>query len=411
VTLTDDVLRRACGFRHGIVLPVRPVTPSLADPPGVANAAVLADTPAGERGAGGAGRTTEAAELAAIGEALERYAAQVVRLPEHRLAELEGATVVRAQSFSLYGDEERGRPDFPHAALYGDDISYTNVFALDDNEEVWVPTALVALYDDVGRVSTSSGLAAARSPYAALLRAVEELVERDALAVTWMHGLPGRRIELAALYTEPVEHMGGQIAAYDATPQFSPHPVALVVGSLPRRGEPRFALGAACRRTWIEAVEKAFVEWAQAIVFAGGYLADRRRWERSGEAVESFDDHALYYTRHPCKWNELPLLKGKRAPAPEPQAAAGEPTTVTLARLAAGLRDERVIVYYRDLTTPDLRDIGVHVVRALSPHLVPLHFDEAHPFHGGTASDVLWRYPWAADCERSFPNAYPHPLG
>jgi ribosomal protein S12 methylthiotransferase accessory factor len=68
-------------------------------------------------------------------------------------------------------------------------------------------------------------------------------------------------------------------------------------------------------------------------------------------------------------------------------------------------------VFYRDLTTIDLRQLGLSCVRVLSPDLTPIHCDQRYPFLGGRTADVLWRYPWARGLSLTYPNPLPHPLG
>ena len=407
--LTTELVRRAASFRHGVVLPPQRVRRTLADPAGFVNIAIPESSPEPwKSSAGGIGRTPLDAELAAIGEALERYAGSAFPLPGRRRDELAGRPVLELADFSFYGEAERRHPDFPYRELYEGEQAYTNVFSLADNDEVWVPTALVGLGGGNGPVATSSGLAADPSRELALLRAVQELVERDALMVTWLHGVPGRRVALPARYAGPVDALGGEAVCIVATPAYSPHPVALVCGQLPLRGRPRYSLGAACRETWAAAVEKAYLEWIQGVVFAGYYLAYNHDIElRDPRDVETFDDHAVYYTVHPEEWPKLPLLRGETVERDGEEPAASD----ALARLARALTSRGIAVYYRDLTPGDLRRLGLSVVRALSPHLAPIGCEHAWPFLGGTVSDLGRRYPWAAELELCFPNPYPHPLG
>jgi ribosomal protein S12 methylthiotransferase accessory factor len=185
-------------------------------------------------------------------------------------------------------------------------------------------------------VTTSSGLAAAPTPHEALIRAVQELVERDALMVTWLRGIPGRRMTLQAAYAEPVEELGGDAVCIDATPAYSPHPVALVCGQLPLRGHPRYSLGRAFRETWQAAVEKAYLELIQGVVFAGYYVAHHPdlRFGDAGE-VRTFDDHAVYYTVRPDQWAGIPLLAGRTVEAP---TRSGSLASLARAFENAGLR-------------------------------------------------------------------------
>ena len=224
-------LAAATGFRHGLAWPPREVPGTFAEPRGIVNIAV--PERAGDRWrsvAGGIARSRRDAEEAAVGEALERYAAHVCTLPRRHREQLRHETVLELEEFSLYSPEQRARSDFPHRRLYEGERTYTNAFALEDNREVWVPFELVGLSWEGAAVTTSSGLAAGRTPLEALLRAVQELLERDALMITWLHGVRGRRVELPAADANEVAALGGEYAALDATPAFSPHPVALVAG-------------------------------------------------------------------------------------------------------------------------------------------------------------------------------------
>jgi ribosomal protein S12 methylthiotransferase accessory factor len=399
-------LLAATGMRHGIVPPPHEVRPTPAEPDGIVNVAVPERTAAAwQSAAGGTARTRREAEAAAVGEALERYAAHACVLPRRGRRELDGCEVLELEGFSLYAPEQRRAAGFPHGAVYGRERTYANAFDLADNREVWVPFELVGLGPDGAGVATSSGLAAGPTPLRTLLRAVQELIERDALMVTWLHGVPGRRAALPPSYARAVAELGGEVLCVDATPAYSPHPVALVAGQVPLRGVPRYALGAACRSTWAAAVEKAYLEWLQGVTFVGHYRELHPGLAfRSPRDVETFDDHAVYYSVRPEQWPRLPLLRDGPAATPRGRRAS-------LGALAAALRAAGVRVYYRQLTTPDVRDAGVHVVRALSPDLAPIHCDEAWPFLGGTVTDVRRRYPWANDRALCFPSPYPHPLG
>jgi len=410
VDLKTELLCRTANFRHGVVLPPQRVRRTLADPVGLSNIAIPQNSPEPWRSsAGGIGRTERAAELAAIGEALERYSAFAFALSKRRRGELAGRDVLELARFSLHSEEQRAKPGFPYGELYGDGLEYTNVFSLTDNAEAWVPAVLVGLGGGHGSVTTSSGLASERSGHVALLRAVQELVERDALMVTWLHGVPGRRVVLPDLYADPVDALGGEAVCIDATPDYSAHPVALVCGQLPLRGRPRYSLGAACRETWESAVEKAYLEWIQGVVFVGYHLMYNPGVEfEDARDVRTFDDHAVYYTIRPEEWQKIPLLRGETVVR---ESDGPDATVDSLAGLARGLSARGIAVYYRDVTTSDLRQLGLSVIRALSPHLAPINCDQEWPFLGGTAADVGMRYPWASGLELCFPNPYPHPLG
>ncbi len=75
------------------------------------------------------------------------------------------------------------------------------------------------------------------------------------------------------------------------------------------------------------------------------------------------------------------------------------------------LKLANIRLFYKDLTLPDVAQVGLTVVRIISPDLAFLHGDERIPFLGGNCSQVTWRYAELADKVGHFPNPYPHPLG
>jgi ribosomal protein S12 methylthiotransferase accessory factor len=413
-SLSARLLDEACGFRHGIVPPLADVEPTFAELDGVFNACIVGDTGSTrDSTAGGFARTRESAHAACVAEALERYAASIARAPLRSAAELTGRRLLRPAEFALFSGEQRARPGFAWPAIDEPAVRYVEVFSLADNAPAWAPQELVMLgsrVDPAIAPSTSTGLAAHPDPLRALESAVEELLERDALTVTWLGSLGGRELALPAAYTDPVIERGGEVRAFDLTQAWNPHPVVAVCGFLPLRGQQRFALGAACRGDHARALDKAWLEFLQGTVFAGYYCNEHPELVfRSPSEVRDFPQHGAYYTRVPGDWAKLPLLGRARPFGALPSSAPAIAPSEALDRLQRALATAGIRVFYRNLTLPDVADAGLTVVRALSPELSLLHGDEQAPFLGGRTRDTRWRYP---DLEPGpFPNPLPHPLG
>ncbi|GAC1386995.1 MAG: hypothetical protein NVS1B7_6370 [Candidatus Saccharimonadales bacterium] len=411
--LKNELLLGATNFRHGIALKPQTAKTGMSDISGIWHVGVPQNSAEPwKSAAGGVGRNLISAQLSAVGEALERYSAFTCKLPVKLRTQVEPSKVIGPEDFSLFSDEQIGQTDFPFKNLYAKDVALTKVFSLYDSRETWVPHGLVSLKDDFNTgLSTSSGTAAGPSRYFALLRAVQELIERDALMVSWLHSIPGQQVDLGGEYLGEVEAKGGKLTCIDATPAYSSHPVAIVSGSLPIRGFNRFSLGSACRETWEEAVEKAFLEWAQGVFFAGYYYSLHPNLEfKDYDDVNTFDAHAVYYTVNPNEWDKIPLLQGEPHKVPYTLQKSGS-NQEALTRLVKHLKQENVRMYYRDLTTPDLLQLGIYTVRAVSPDLAPIFCHQKYPFLGGRVADVSWRYPWVNKYKLRFPNPMPHPLG
>ncbi|QWF77055.1 YcaO-like family protein [Amycolatopsis sp. CA-230715] len=396
--MTAGLLDRAVGWRQGVIAELRPVPRSLADLDVPGWAAVAEPFRAGGT-SGGAGPH---AREAAIAEAMERHAAATCPLESRPVPE--NAVHWPIEDFTLHSPAQRAHRNFPYRY---EDPGYTRAWTLPGNAEIWVPAGLVGLRPEHGLPATSSGLAAGPSTVHALLRATQELIERDALTVSWLHSLAPARIPVPAALREPVESLGGRVHAFDLTPGYSPHPVIAVAGTLPLGGRPRSTLGLACRADAGEALEKAWLEWTQGTVFLEVWLAGNEKTVLKPRQVTDFDAHAAYYTSRPREWDRLPWWRGPVGTAPVSSPARG--TAAELAELVRALRRHRIRLAYRELTTPELAAVGLNAVRVLSPELTPLHSDHRWPFLGGTTADLARRFPDAKP--GVFPNPHPHPLG
>ncbi|MFD4675389.1 YcaO-like family protein [Lentzea sp. NPDC058450] len=382
-TVAEALAERAVGWRQGVVSQLQPVPHSLSDVDVEGWAAVPEPFATG----GTSGGTTR---TAAIAEALERHAAA--------RAQLDTATTGECwplEHFSLHTVEQRVSPNYRYRKGYVD-TRYTTAWTLPGNTPIRVPAGLVALDPSYGLPATSSGLAAGPSTTSALLRAVQELVERDAFTTTWLHSLAPQRFEAGLPHG---------VQAFDLTPAYSPHPVVAVAGSLPIAGKPRPTLGLACRATTAEAVRKAYEEWVQGTVFIEVWLA--RNGAEPITDVTDFDKHAAYYATNPEQWDALPWFQGFEADPPEDAQSQG--TAAELTELVHALANADIRLAYRELTTPELSAVGLHCVRVLSPDLAPLHSDHNWPHVAGRTGELDWRYPHASP--GTFPNPAPHPLG
>lgn len=358
---------------------------------------------------------------AAVAEALERYAAARVALPVRRRADVPDHELWSEDRFALYSPSQRAQPGFPWPMPVGDDDGFSPVFRLHDNQRAWVPQELVGLGVRVGLArmpSTSSGLAAQKdtsgaAPWRALLRATQEVLERDALAVTWLNGLGGRELGMPDRLTRVVTELGAEVCALDLTQAWNPHPVVAVMGRHQAQGRPRHAFGIACRATIGEALDKAWLEWAQSLRFAD-HLVGQGSVPTDPVELRRFDEHAAYYTCHPQGWVQLPLLRHRMPP--EGSVVDADPDRPPMSDvdqlqgLVVHLLGQGVELGYRELTTPDVAQAGLRVVRVLSPQLSLLHADERAPFLGGRTGDWRWRYPHAV-AHHPLSNPWPHPLG
>ena len=375
--------------------------------------------------------TPQDAAAGAIAESLERLAAAQTAVPLQSRAQITDAMRLDESAFALFSDAQRAQSGFPWPLHTAADDLYAPVFHLTHNQVRWVPQELIGLGPRTGQArmpSTSSGLAAWRDqaggPWLAVLRATQELLERDALTCTWLNGLGGRSLTLPDAWTAYAAARGGELQAFDLTQAWNPHKVVAVAGGLPYEGRARFVLGIACRSSLGAALHKALLEWAQSLTFAAHLAKHDEDLPHQAAELRRFDQHAVFYTLRPDLWHQTALIAhaspddpGHAANDASPQAVQAHPDTTQahqaqeqLHAVQAALAQQDIDLYYRELTTADVARTGLRVMRVLSPQLSGLHADERAPFLGGRCADIQWRYP---GCTRHtpFPNPLPHPLG
>jgi ribosomal protein S12 methylthiotransferase accessory factor len=234
--------------------------------------------------------------------------------------------------------------------------------------------------------TTSSGLACGCRRDDAVLRAAYEVVERDAFLRTWHGRLPTRRFHSRSI---PDQDLQVDLATWSARGiELDIHalttdvPVqvflAIARGRLPG-GTIGTAIGLGADYTGVAAARQAAYEAMQMWPELMRMLTDPRIAEHAAllvehpEAVCEPHDHALrYMASRPCADAAMDFLL--RRPLMPWNTGDREPPTDPLSELIAGLMGLGCDPVMCDLTTADVRPLGLHVVRVILPGFVPLHF-------------------------------------
>ena len=140
----------------------------------------------------GAHESALRARAAAIGEAIERYSAMFVPFDELRLTTARelGDAAVDPSRFALFHPLQHAQRGFPFVPFTEDTrTEFVQGVSLADGAPAYLPAQLVYLRQPgasrpIG-YSTSSGLACAPTLGEAILAALLELVERDAVMLAW----------------------------------------------------------------------------------------------------------------------------------------------------------------------------------------------------------------------------------
>jgi ribosomal protein S12 methylthiotransferase accessory factor len=342
----------------------------------------------------------EAAEAAAIGEALERYSGSYV--PAERLvvgsAAQFGDDAVDPERFALFSDDQYSRAGFPFRPFRRDTaVAWVQGFSIPDGRPALLPAQLVFMPWErltarevrIGH-ATSSGLACAATLEEAMLTGLLELVERDAFMLVWHNRLSlplldwGCDVRVACLDRRYFAPSGLSYAAVDLS-GFLDVPTVLGVvhgapGSLGALG-----VGAASAShvevAWRKALAEAFSvqRWVR-----DRALEEPERIGRPLAAIETFDDHTLYYAdeqraRRAAFLDASTQRRDIRTVAPLDGENVLEQIQAVCDRLAA----RGISAYAVDVTSPDVGEAGLKVVHVVAPELCALDVVEGARFLGG----------------------------
>lgn len=343
---------------------------------------------------GGVGFSREDAMLACLGESVERYCCQF-RDDDSWFGTYNDICeqTVDPESIAIFSEEQYLQQSFPFSAFTRETaVRWVKGKDLTRNESVYVPACLVYMpYEDGGMEpaitpAISTGLSCECSFEKAVLKGLCEVVERDAFTITWL-----KRVATAELVEIPGDIQEsfnyGQIEyhVYDLTSECGVFVYMVVSRGNSDSGE-LITVGVGAGLDPVEVLRKAFLENAQGRLCLTGLVRERVDWvlEEDFANVLSFDDHAMVLSRKPELMGELDFLgaKGKR-PFNADVGGGGCDTQAALSGCIEKLESLGMSIIVKDLTTEDIKSLGLCVVRVIIPGMQQLHGIHRLAFLGG----------------------------
>lgn len=386
-------------FRSGGFLPLRAHDPEVH---------IWAGMPAyldaqSQTGVGGAHWTKEAAELAGLGEAIERLATHA--LPSDATLEAsfanwaESDPAVNPSDFVLFHpDQYVGLPFEP--LTEGTTCQWTRYRTVGSGEVRWVPKELAFMdlrYTSRPRFgpNISTGWSAHRTPQEALSRGVREVIERDAVMGAWWGVYPLYEHSDEAVfrrfpnYAEKVCRPNLRYRFYRIESPYSSFVTMVTVQGEDKEG-PVFSIGSACRGSLLGSWGKALLESIQ----GRHYVRYLLQSTPESDVPRTFAQHAAFYSRKPDRFKETPLTRASKEDGFEGQE---ESLAVLLNRLPH-------TALFRLMTPPPISEAGLDwaVVRVVIPGLQPLHGDHTLPYLGGRL--------WGKRAIEDYTSIPPHPF-
>jgi len=389
--------------------------------------------------AGGAGLSKDQAFAATIGEAVERYCAAYNDPDEIIFASYDELRdpAVPPSHFCLYSRKQYQSPGFPyHPFTPKTRLSWTWAFSLQQNRSILVPASLVHLplyledaqsETEIGPI-TSTGLACGPTLEEAILSAIAEVVERDALACFWMAMPEPKRTtvdpdsEIFEAFNKKFDLEGLQYYICDITSDLGVPTFLTILKGGSNQGA-MINAGSAANLSPSRGCLKSLIEAAHGRPYVRFILQSQQNWRYSSDfsTVNTFQDHAAFYTRAPQHISALDLITNadpEKRLSDLPTLSNGSPIA-DICKYRELLAHHGFDILVKDLTTPDIEEIGLKVVRVLIPGLQLLHGDHRYPFLGcprlyqtrqqAPRRDGIYKTVQSLLSEEDL-NPFPHPL-
>ncbi|OQW33999.1 MAG: hypothetical protein A4E19_18930 [Nitrospira sp. SG-bin1] len=351
----------------------------------------------------------ETSLLKAAGEAVERYcAAQYVS--EHLpLASSRSAAFpcMHPREFALYTPEQYKHRRFPYKPFTETTpLRWSQTLDLLTGETIYVPAAMIYqpyLYnrksgEDPIFPQMSTGLACHTNPTLAALTALNEVVERDAVAITWQaqNEPPHIRVETLSQENRDIvkrlERPGAEITILYLAMD---HGIPVILSSMQSHvsDAPALAVAAAAHLDTDRAIRKSLEELGQTWSFAQWLKTTNPKFSPGKRWLHVVDPetHALMYCNHTyAGYAQFLFNSPKRMACDEiPNCFKDEPTAdLRLSVEKINRVNHRVLL--ADITTDDVRHLGLFVMRAVIPGFHPLFMGHLLRALGGTR---LWEVP------------------
>lgn len=259
--------------------------------------------------AGGKGFELPSSFLSDLGESVERISGAFAFLKEnleicagsYNSLQKVGQNAIAPEAVPLFADEQYASPDFFFQPFTREsEFNWIKGRRLISQEDIWIPLQLVLFFyipsieeSSIG-YSSSSGMASHIDEALAIIAGVTELVERDALMLSWYSNIPLRRVEVdkqlsAKKANRVLEHIGslsGDVNFWLHDVGFPNIPCISVTQLVPYYKKFAYQAGSAASLDGEEAFIQALMEYGQSeLQLKCAMLAPQRQFTKGVQAV------------------------------------------------------------------------------------------------------------------------------
>lgn len=308
-----------------------------------------------------------------LAEALERYCMSYIpknEINSCKKAELNTKYVF--SDFSTYSDEQYDKFDnFLNPNL--DVIEWTKIYDIKDKKRfMYWPASLIYLPFDINKVvaeTTSTGMAAGFSIDECILSGLMELIERDSLMINFMQRLNPPEIDINTIFGKNKKIIDSirkdyNIKIYKLYSDFNV-PIYLSIIYRIDNKKIHYGIGACASLCSDYAINKSLKECLFTYFYSLNIMDVR---QKDPDKIKTLYEHFLYYQGD--NFDKL-LFNSK--------LIKYEKEKISFDEVLINLKKNNINVYFKELTTDDIKDTGIKVVKVIAPSLIDLNKSHIYP--------------------------------
>lgn len=318
----------------------------------------------------GVNKDKREAVLSCIGEAVERYCISYFDEKTaifSRYSRLNKS--LKPSTFDLYSDAQYSALNNTFTNPRKDKIHWSKLSGFFNKKKgIFWPSSLIYMpFEKSKPVAeiTSTGVATHSNKDLAILNGVTEIIERDSLMISFLNKLPVKELDILSVKKQirlisKIEE-DYKIRIFEIQNEID-FPVYLgIIWSKLRSGKVHFGIGAAACLDTNDAITKTLKE----CLFTHFYSKKLLPYKNDNlREINKLYEHYLYYQGNNFGkiWDLIPIR----------DVVLYTPRKFTLNMLKKKLLSKKLIPYYIDVTTDDIRSLGLYVVRVVVPRTIDL---------------------------------------
>ena len=305
--------------------------------------------------------------MSAMGEAIERYCASIKPSDE-----LENKNNLYFEKIAI--------KDVTRSTTHNDYNSkreWVNVSEMLSKKTFLMPSEMIYLtktnYVPI-RDIISTGLAAYTTLTGAIERGLCECIERDAFVQFWMLSHMNfkistteiKDIQIKILLNKSIQS-GLKVDLYDISTEFD---VPVILTVIQKEGVNGFYLSCAANFNYLKAIKKSLEEGLGGYsVYTESTLIHRKKIPTNLENVEDLSERPIYYLNQHQDHILNNILNREKNSKKIKELKHCYKQENNLDTVLTNMKNKNINVYYKDITTPDVKEVGFKVVRVIVPKL------------------------------------------